>query len=238
LDQLEARTKTIEDEEAGDPRSRTARRIYDQARQAGWFTPVVDVLRSVAEVDGAELCMYCSANEPSQVEHYRPVSVFPEEALKYENYLWSCDICNRTHKGERFPPDTEPGAQILNPLDDDVWCHFFLDPRFGRLIRRVAPDTLEPLPRSLSTCRVVGIDREQLQTRRQRRYRNLRREANQTLKDLSAGVLSLAEVGNRVADWRSDPFQADVADYFLNGPGRLQEPFRSVLEAMGEVAGA
>ena len=114
----------------------------------------MDSLKDLAGVGG--LCMYCSANEPSQLEHYRPLAVFPKQAMTYENFLWSCDVCNRRYKGTRFPPDTEPGERILNPLDDNVWEHFFLDAKFGRLLRRVDPDTEEPLPRATSTCSVVG----------------------------------------------------------------------------------
>ena len=181
-----------------------------------------------------ELCMYCSSNEPSQVEHVRPLGIFPERALEYQNYLWSCDICNRTHKGERFPPDTEPGEPILNPLEDDVWEHFFIEETFGRLLCRVDPVTNERLPRAVSTCNVVGIDRENVQTKRTRRYHNLRRDAQRSLLEFQAGTLDAATLRNELADWRSEPFQADVADYFLNGPGRAKEPFRSVLLAAGE----
>jgi len=65
------------------------------------------------------------------VEHYRPKSVFPKLALVWENLLWACPNCNR-FKGDRFPPDTEPGERILNPAEDNVWDHFFID-QFGTL---------------------------------------------------------------------------------------------------------
>ncbi len=177
---------------------------------------------------------YCSSNEPSQLEHFRPLAFFPENALDYGNYLWSCDICNRTYKGEKFPPTTEPGAPILNPLDDNVWEYFFVDDIFGRLLMRIDLTTSQPLPRAVSTCNVVGIDRENVQTKRIRRFSNLRRNALRVLGELQAGTLSTAIVQTEIADWRSEPFQADVADYFLNGPGRSKEPFRTLLLAVGE----
>ena len=217
---------------AGDARKQRARQIYEASRQTDWFEPIVTVLRGLC--GAGELCMYCSSNEPSQIEHFRPLATFPELALEYQNYLWSCDICNRTHKGERFPPDTEPGEAILNPLEDDVWEHFFIEENFGRLLCRVDPITKQRLPRAASTCDVVGIDRENVQTKRTRRYLNLRRYAQRSLLELQAGTLDVAALRSELADWRSEPFQADVADYFLNGPGRVKEPFSSVLRAVGE----
>jgi hypothetical protein len=178
--------------------------------------------------------MYCSSNEPSQVEHYRPLAVFPERAKEYENYLWSCDICNRSHKGDRFPPDTEQGEMILNPLDDDVWEHFFIDEHFGRLLCRVNPATNRRLPRADSTCLVVGIDREIVQEKRTRRYRNLRRDGQRLITDFQAGTLNLVGLRNEISNLKSEPFQAEVADYFLNGSGRSKEPFRSLLLAAGQ----
>ena len=213
-------------------RKQRARQIYDSSRQTDWFGPIVTALRGLC--GQGELCMYCSSNEPSQVEHYRPLAVFPERAMQYENYLWSCDICNRSHKGDRFPPDTEQGEMILNPLDDNVWEHFFIDEHFGRLLCRVNPATNERLPRADSTCLVVGIDREIVQEKRSRRFRNLRRDAQRLVTDFQAGTIQLAGLRNEIADMRSEPFQADVADYFLNGPGRAKEPFRSLLVAAGE----
>lgn len=179
--------------------------------------------------------MYCSSNEPSQIEHYRPLSFFPERTFEYENYLWTCDICNRSHKGERFPPDTEPGAQILNPLDDNVWDHFFIDEEFGRLIARLDLATSAPSDRALSTCAIVGIDRENVQIRRSRRFARLRKDAQRILEDFRAGKCRQSDLAAEITSWRSEPYQVDVADYFLNGPGRLYEPFKSVLLASGEV---
>ena len=236
VEKLEAKTQVILNANAGEPRKKVARKLFKQTRRTDWFEPVVSALRSISGVGG--LCMYCSANEPSQVEHYRPLAVFPEKAMTYENYLWCCDICNRSYKGQRFPPDTEPGAEILNPIDDNVWHYFFLDETFGRILQRVDPDTTEALPRAVSTCSVVGIDRETLQIRRQHRYASLRREVERTLADVTTGTVSPADAQQRLTEWRSAPFQADVADYFLNGPGRTIEPFRSLLEAVGDLATA
>lgn len=210
-----------------------ARAIYNSARQARWFQPVVGFLKT--QSGAGEFCMYCSANEPSQVEHYRPLAVFPDRAMEYSNFLWVCDVCNRRHKGDRFPPDTEQGAQILNPIDDNVWDYFFIDEQHGRLLKRINPATNTLFPRAESTCAVVELDRETIQKRRSWRYGVLRDLAQNSLNEFNAGTITPIDLVARISAWRAAPVQLDVADYFLNGPGRAKEPFRSTLIAAGEV---
>ena len=170
-DELISETNLIISTADGEQRKDEARRRYNNARRAAWFNPVVTNLRSIC--GNGELCMYCSSNEPSQIEHYRPIAVFPEHAMRYDNYTWSCDICNRA-KGDKFPPTTEPGDEILNPLHDSVWEHFFIDETFGRLIKRSTLDG-DYLPRAVSTCSIVKIDRENIQIKRQSRYKSILR---------------------------------------------------------------
>jgi hypothetical protein len=216
--------------EGQDAQVKAARQTFNTARSSQWFQPVVTALRKLS--GEGELCMYCSANEPSQVEHYRPLSVFPQHALEYSNFLWVCDICNRSYKGSRFPPDTEPGAQILNPLEDTVWEHFFLDEQFGRLLPKHDPLTDVPNARAESTRKVVGVDRENLQLRRKHRLRSLKRQATILLEEVRAKSATREEAQNLLQEWREECFQADVADYFLNGPGRAVEPFRELLSLL------
>ncbi len=234
---------------AGDKRKKRAREIYDASRKTKWFAPVTEALKTIS--GRGEFCMYCSANEPSQVEHFKPLAVFPEEALDYNNYLWSCDICNRSYKGDWFPPhscpddcpdncpydcqNNIPGEPILNPLDDNVWNFFFIEEQHGQLIPRVNPDTGEKLPRAVITCIVVGIDRDTVQIRRRDRYEELRRNALRSKSEWESGDLDVDALRGLIADWRTQASQPDVADYFLNGPGRSKEPFRSLLLAIGEV---
>ena len=227
------KTKAILDITNLQERKTKARSSYDMARKTKWFAPVVQALSGLS--GSGELCMYCSSSEASQIDHYRPLSIFPDKAFDFENYLWACDICNRTYKGERFPPDTEPGEMILNPLDDNVWDYFFLDENHGRLLRRIDPVTQMFLPRATSTCDIVGIDRQNVQSNRQRRYKRLRENVQSALDRFRDGTITHADLRAELNECRTEPFQADVSDYFLNGPGRVNEPFRSALQAAGEV---
>lgn len=57
--------------------------------------------------DSFEKCAYCEANTAvvahGDVEHFRPKSVYWWLALCMDNYVYSCQICNQTYKGDRFP---------------------------------------------------------------------------------------------------------------------------------------
>lgn len=234
-ERLDALQREINGEPDDARRKAIAEKTYNNARSARWFLPVINALKSLC--GEVALCMYCSCNEPSHIEHYRPKSVFPEQAMQYENFLWICDICNRA-KSNRFPPTTETGEPVLNPIDDSVWEHFFLDDRFGRLTKRIDPATELPLPRAQSTCDVVNIDRETVQIKRQKRFSRLRQDVGRALSDFNSGRMTVEQLQEEINELRNAPFQADVADYFLNGPGSAQEPFRSALIAAGEQSDA
>lgn len=52
-------------------------------------------------------CAYCEANTQivahGDVEHYRPKSIYWWLAYTYDNYLYSCQICNQSYKSNNFP---------------------------------------------------------------------------------------------------------------------------------------
>jgi len=219
---LEKRTEIvgIVDLEA---RKTRAREIFDASLGTAWFGAVKEKLQGLC--GAGQLCMYCSSTEPSQVEHYKPLALFPELAMEYVNYLWSCDICNRTYKGSKFPPLNCAGGEILNPLDDNVWDFFYIDHTFGRLMKRIDPNTRAYFSRAESTCTYVGVDREVVQLKRQARYKAIVREVAAIISKYRFGELDKEAAEAATESLRLEPFQADVADYFLNGPGKIKAPF-------------
>jgi hypothetical protein len=54
-----------------------------------------------------EKCAYCEAATAvvahGDVEHFRPKSIYWWLAYCYDNYLFSCQICNQSYKGDSFP---------------------------------------------------------------------------------------------------------------------------------------
>jgi hypothetical protein len=57
--------------------------------------------------ESAGKCAYCEASTEvvahGDVEHFRPKSVYWWLAYCYDNYLFACQICNQSYKGNDFP---------------------------------------------------------------------------------------------------------------------------------------
>lgn len=222
LDRLSSETDAIK--KAVDPKKEADRR-YSNARKTHWFAPVVKELGRLA--GPGERCMFCSGSEASDVEHYRPKAIFPEVAMTWENYLWSCTPCNRG-KLSRFPPDTGPGGQFVNPLYENVWDFFFID-SFGILTPRFDRAANAPNERAVTTRDFLSLNRDAVQVCRQQRLRNLKEAVADTLHLIAAKKLTKKSARQRVETWKSESWQPDVADYFLGGPGRNESPFKEFL---------
>lgn len=203
---------------------------WPQVRKLKWFKTGPEKLLREAAGPG-EYCMYCSAGEGSQVEHFRPKSLFPERGFLWNNFLWVCGKCN-VEKGNRFPPVNYPGETLLNPMDDNVWDHLRLNP-YMMFSGTVSRTTGVIDRRGESTLEVLKLNRQPLVERRQSAYRKLENWAKTALRQLKAGEVSLSEVAKMKQDWLHY-HQPDVAHYFLKGPGRTREPFYSLVQQLAE----
>ena len=210
---------------AADSKS-AAKRRYENARKARWFKPIIHALRTMS--GPGERCMFCSGSESSQIEHFRPKAIFPALAMTWENLLWACGICNQS-KRDQFPPDTQPGAPIINPIEENVWDFFFID-EFGNLTPRWRNDLNDLDPRAESTQKILGLDRQALQETRQLRLFDLKRHVKDSIKLFQRGDLTREQLRERCSEWLKQPFQPDVTDYFLNGPGCSESPFKEYFQ--------
>ncbi len=174
-----------------------ASETWSNVRRRGWFSrDVISVLKQIA--GGGEPCMYCDSNESAELEHYKPKSLFARLTFVWQNFLWICGVCNN-YKGDRFPPVTEPGGKILNPLSahDHPWNYMYLD-EFGHLNEkwRVEIDDLDP--RAKSTIEILKLNREALVTRRRSRMKELKQSVQDVIKLFNAKEISVAEINNRI----------------------------------------
>ncbi|HEV3468980.1 MAG TPA: hypothetical protein VG148_06635 [Pyrinomonadaceae bacterium] len=85
-------------------------------------------------------CAYCEAPVKAvahgDVEHFRPKSVYWWLAYCYDNYLFSCQICNQSFKGDKFP--LEGTAMALDPPLPSKMT----PAQVKALAQRLAPDPL------------------------------------------------------------------------------------------------
>jgi hypothetical protein len=209
-----------------------AKKIYESARkgvrEGKWFK---DVIQLLGEMTGTgQPCMFCDSNEASEIDHYKPVSRFPLLAMTWTNFLWSCGICNR-EKGSIFPSDSE--GRLINPIDDHAWDFFFID-EFGNLTPLWREPEQRHDQRAVSTCNILQLNRQTLQERRQSLLHHLKKQVNDTLELHKKGDISLDEIKQRIEDWRKEPFQPDVTDYFLCGPGCSSPPFVELFQLISK----
>lgn len=218
---LVAETQAISDLPNLEEQKAKAEARYHNARGTQWFSEVVTTLQTLSGT--GQRCMYCSGSEASEVEHYRPKAVFPELVFTWENLLWVCGVCNR-HKGNRFPPETETGQALINPLDEDVWQFFFID-EYGNLTAQWSESDDDYHPRAVKTMEVIQLDREVLQSTRQQRLLNLSKAIRYEIAAFHRGEITVVDLQNSLDAWLHEPYQSDVANYFLLGPGKSEPPF-------------
>ena len=91
-------------------------------------------------IESLNKCAYCESPAESQhgdVEHFRPKSVWWWLALCYDNYLLSCQICNQSYKGDKFPLGTggrARGEPKVKATDSDA--------RLATLVDSLGPDAV------------------------------------------------------------------------------------------------
>lgn len=84
-------------------------------------------------------CAYCESSTSvvafGDVEHFRPKSVYWWLAYCYDNYTFSCQICNQKHKGDKFPL-----ASPLKQMKGPDLAQASTDAELEALVRQWVPD--------------------------------------------------------------------------------------------------
>ena len=124
-----------------------SRKLLDHRRDNGdfgskdfkstYWKPAKDQLRAEAH----NKCAYCEAPTKvvahGDVEHYRPKSEYWWLAYCYDNYLYSCQICNQVFKRDKFPVN---GARLQAPPIDQ----HSTDETLEDWQTRLCPDPIRP----------------------------------------------------------------------------------------------
>lgn len=84
------------------------------------FTEIEDKL--ITMCPGTRRCCYCEDAMGTDVEHFRPKSLFPELAFEWKNYLLACSACNSVAKRDKFSifDASDSKLDITRKLGDPV----------------------------------------------------------------------------------------------------------------------
>ena len=105
-----------------------------------WWKAAKEQLKAEAHYK----CAYCEADVAvvahGDVEHFRPKSEYWWLAYCYDNYLYSCQLCNQTYKGKAFPIHGDRMTAVQVHTHDS-------DESLTALAGSLAPDPLDGEPR-------------------------------------------------------------------------------------------
>ena len=94
-------------------------RARQKSREAMKFTGQIGdwkKAKDALKVEAHGKCAFCEADTETvahgDVEHFRPKSTYWWLALCVDNYTYSCQICNQSYKGDKFPIS---GAALIGP---------------------------------------------------------------------------------------------------------------------------
>lgn len=129
-------------------KDRQAMELWRQSRQnqgakIEWDTAYWKAAKKQLKAESHQKCAYCEANAAvvahGDVEHFRPKSVYWWLAYTYDNYLYACQLCNQTYKGDHFPIG---GTQWNGPVVDVGTS----DTEIAALQGQISPDPLVDAP--------------------------------------------------------------------------------------------
>ncbi len=85
-------------------------------------------------------CAYCEANTQvvayGDVEHFRPKSIYWWLAYTYDNYLYTCQICNQIYKSDNF---SISGIKFPEPILNTNTT----DQAIEQLVGNISPDPID-----------------------------------------------------------------------------------------------
>lgn len=171
-------------------RSKSRRSAFDDVRSA---------LEGMAGL--TYRCVYCEDSRGTDVDHFRPKSIYPGFSFVWENYFLACSHCNSNEKRVHFPLDAAGAPLLIDPVADDPFKHLVFVPTTGYLIGITDKGT--------ETEKVFGLNRRDELTHGRR---GTWQSAMSLLVDLERALrpTPLASYDEIVRTIRQLPFQAVV----------------------------
>jgi len=176
-----------------------------------------------------ERCMYCEDSRGTDIEHFRPQSLYPGHVFRWLNFLWICAACNRS-KGDRFPCDASGYPLLLDPTLDEPWDYLYFDSDTGEITARWDSVTGTESPRGVALLTIISSLRHQAVTEgRRRTYRRLTRAVRSFLtQSAEASKTPSEESVQDLLDCIEDATDYGLAAWFFLRDGQEEEVFRNL----------
>jgi uncharacterized protein (TIGR02646 family) len=74
-------------------------------------------------------CAFCERKvelSAGRIEHFRPKSQYVDLTFDWNNFLYSCEVCNN-RKGDKFPLDCDGTPLLIDPTDEDCDIYEYLE---------------------------------------------------------------------------------------------------------------
>jgi uncharacterized protein (TIGR02646 family) len=182
-----------------------------------------------------ERCMYCEDSRGTDIEHFRPQTLYREHVFRWLNFLWICTACNRS-KGNRFPCDSAGEPLLIDPTLEEPWDFLFFDQDTGEITARWDPATGEESPKGQSLLDVVSTLRHQAVTEGRRRTAARLRRAIRSFLVQSQTKQDIADDSIRdLVECVEDASDYGIAAWFFLRDGQDEEPFRTLRERFPEI---
>lgn len=95
------------------------------------------------QIESLDKCAYCESPVPQvahgDVEHFRPKVPYWWLAYCYDNYLFSCQICNQVYKSDHFPL-----SNATNILKEPIINNTFSKSQVIALFDEISPEPTSP----------------------------------------------------------------------------------------------
>ena len=136
-------------------------RVGDRPTDSRWRE-----FRGLLGSRSGNVCWYCErrclletedGGKAPTVDHFRPVSRFPELTYRWSNWIFSCRRCNGDYKGDKWP-----ALGYVDPSECYAWSrpdqYFDYDASTGEIIPKSGLPT-EARMRALQTIEEFGLNK-------------------------------------------------------------------------------
>jgi len=178
-----------------------------------------------------ERCMYCEDSRGTDIDHFRPKSVYPGRVFEWPNMLLSCSGCQRA-KGDRFPMDEAGDPMLIDPTAEEPWQHLYYVSETGVITARYDKATGRQCPKGVATTELLPLNVEAIAYGRKRTSRRLAQAVRAFLDAQQNRRKDQCEpeIVGRLRKAVRDCPDYGLSRWYFAADGRNEEPF-SRLEA-------